>query len=176
MLGSGIIVFEELDNLLNHHFDVFDLKVRSILSINAIEIISVDKALNIVDVVFLTVDFLGLTLGDQKFIENFFVVFVDHTISEDPLTLMNPYTNDLDCLIRRLLVSITYALEDLRDISQVESVVHFGRSRFQLFLDSFENDLRRCNKWSDHISNVSSIATDKCVENFFEDHRDRLWA
>jgi hypothetical protein len=65
----------------------------------------------------------GLALINQDIVQPFSVNIVDETITKNSLIFVDPHSAEVHWLKAQLVVSVTQALEDTRDISQVKCVM-----------------------------------------------------
>lgn len=103
LLATGVEVLQVLSDLREKALNIFDLKIRPLLSVNAVEVITEDESFDIENLILLETEFFALC--DEKFKQNALVLLVDHTVSEDSLVLVDPNSDDVNRCLGRFLVS-----------------------------------------------------------------------
>mmetsp|Transcript_11712 Transcript_11712/g.17848 ORF Transcript_11712/g.17848 Transcript_11712/m.17848 type:complete len:936 (+) Transcript_11712:4723-7530(+) len=174
MLTSRVEVFKVLVNLGDHDRDIFDLYIRSVFSIDALEIVTEDDSLDIKDLVLRNIKLLSLSQEERE--EYFLVLFIDHSVSEHSLVLMDPQPHDIGSSAGGLAVGRTHTLEDLGDISQVESVMRLAGSRSEPVSDTMVHNLGAVHDLVNNLADSSGEATDERLQDLSEDHADAFGA
>ena len=129
-LEGAIVVFKVVFNLLLHSTQVIDLAVAASLYINSVHEVTENDSFRVVDI-FLSQAKFSLSLFHEKIVHVFTIRVVIQTITEDTLVLVDPKAEQLDIRLDSLVVHDNTAAKDLRDISQIESVVTLVRSWLQ---------------------------------------------
>jgi len=171
VLGAGVEIFKVVFNTFDELGEIIDDLVGAVLALVAELVITKDDSLTVHDHLFRDLE-IALTLSEHEILEHFLVIFVDHTIGEDTHVLVIPELDEFEFSVDRLLVSTARALEDLRDISQVERVVGLVGRGLQLTLHTRVDHFGGLNKLGDVLLNFLLERSEETVENLDEDHRD----
>jgi hypothetical protein len=171
ILLAIVVVAQVLDNDLHECVKILNHDVWSILSINAIQVITEDDSLTAKDLFFSKfVDLCALLHDEVK--KDFFVLVGNHSVSEDSLILVDPKSNDINLSLSGLLIGRANTLENLGDVSQVESVVGLGRSWSQVVSDSVVDLDGRLHQVCALVGNFWLEASYECLNDLLEDHSD----
>ena len=119
---EGVHFLEELAHVL-------DLVILSWLGVDALEVVSKDDSLRVQDLFFRQVE--GRELLDQQVYEELTVFLGGETIVIDSHVLVVPASNESRFVGTELSRQAAHTLEHPGNVSQVESIVAFRRSRQQ---------------------------------------------
>jgi len=109
-LCSLVEVFKELANFDEHLRNVFDLDIWSVFSVDSVEVISENYALDVENLFLLQVELFTFlqTQGQQDVL----VIIVDHSVSEHSLVFVDPKSEEIQRFLASLLVCRANSLEN----------------------------------------------------------------